>query len=429
MAKDSFAASLLKGFMAKNNQRRMINNVNRENLNNRGIVNYRPSQIEAFFDSNDSIENIIVSGGTDILRARAVVTQAICAYNQGFSVIVLHENDTVLQNQFNIKFAHTGQLKIIDRNNPYYEPFLGLSNPEISRMVIQSQEKNQEIHSQGRYYLDAMSEYIKSRGITPYCDMFINCPHYQIFDKISDAEMNGKISTAKASQIKTMLMQGQAEQSNIEEYFYRLQHQAGYILAKKSNLNNATNILKSSQNGEVLMIDILSSTNTLLLELLLQDTENALTRGHKLLVIYNGIPLYSSENLMLFSKSNAANCKKVFSSEDVYSMLGGEENNFTTVVGNASKIILYSHRSGLSCGKWADVFGQYDMRDITQTMANGQTKKSIFDWAPDTNVTSTLSVSTKREYIVKPEELNRMSQNEAYIYDSNKNELSHTTVV
>ena len=42
---------------------------------------------------------------------------------------------------------------------------------------------------------------------------------------------------------------------------------------------------------------------------------------------------------------------------------------------------------------------------------------------PDVN--NTVSYSTKRENIIKPEEISRMQSNEVYMYDASVNEILH----
>lgn len=419
--------SLFKSVMTTNKNNKIINKANKVNRANRGVVEYRPSPIEAFFDSGEPVGGMVVSGGANDHRIRAIATQAICAFNQGMAVVVLHEGNTELENKMSSEFGSTGQLSLINRANPYYEPFLGLTNPEVSRMIIQSQEKDLEMHSQSRYYLDGMAEFLKIKGIAPYCDLYIRCPHLELEDKVRDAEQQGKIDYAKASHIRSMLAQGRNEQSNVEEYFFRLSHQASGIMAKKATLSNADSICNTAKKGGVIVIDVLSTSNSLFLNLLLQDIENALTSGKKLLVVFDNVFTYT-EQMTNFIKTPMSNCKKVFCSEDVYAMLGSDENLFATITGNAVKNIVYSHRSGVSCTKWAEFFGQFDMQEVSQTVTRSKTYKSFFNLSPDRSVNNGVSIGTKREYIVKPEEINRMGTGEVYISDGYTQSLSHTTV-
>ena len=75
-----------------------LKKVNESNIENKGIDEYLPSQIEAFFDVNEQIGNMAFSGGLNGIRARAISMAAECAYVQGYSVIVMHCDNKELEN-------------------------------------------------------------------------------------------------------------------------------------------------------------------------------------------------------------------------------------------------------------------------------------------------------------------------------------------
>lgn len=174
----------------------------------------------------------------------------------------------------------------------------------------------------------------------------------------------------------------------------------------------------------MIMIDIGSSTNEILLNLIVNEIKEVLMTGKKIMLVLDGINLNSNELLSKVMKSSSSRCLTTILADDVYSMLGADDNLFNSFVGNACKCIVYTHNSGVSCGKWSEVFGYYDVDKVSQNMGNNQN----YQWGYGFGSQYSISVSTNREFIVKPEEIARMNSNEVYVLDRNAQELAFTTI-
>lgn len=426
---ESFIWGLIRSIKTKRNNKQLLRNIDNQNNQNKGITNYKPSQIEAFFADSDPLGNVVISGGSDVLRARTVNGAARWAYSKGYSVVVIHASNSTLENMIASTFLGIHDLAVFNRTFSCYEPFVGISDNEICRMIQLSATKTCEIRSGARYYIEGMTQFIRSKNVAPYCDMYITCPHLQLFDKVDDAEAKGCINSTLAQQIKSLLVQGQPERSDVENFFTLLGHQGNGILAKKANISKATNIRSVVQKDGIAILDILSSTNYLLLNLAINEIETAISTGKKIMVVFDNIPAASSELMEQFIKRNSISCFSVFSALDTYASLNADDNLFASVVGRSSKIVIYNHSSGLSCTKWAETIGYYEKKEVTNTYTNSSNYQSMFSIIPGNMNSSTINVNAKREYIVKPEEINRMAPNEVYIFDSSNRELAHTTII
>ena len=71
-------------------QKQKIESIQRDNTLNRGVVEYLPSQIEAFFDPGEVLGNVIVSGGDEFIRLRALARVVDCAYSQHYVPVIIH---------------------------------------------------------------------------------------------------------------------------------------------------------------------------------------------------------------------------------------------------------------------------------------------------------------------------------------------------
>ena len=98
---------------------------------------------------------------------------------------------------------------------------------------------------------------------------------------------------------------------------------------------------------------------------------------------------------------------------------------FSTIVGVAEKTVLLSHGSHLSCEKWSKYIGEYDKIDVSRNTSGGWFQSGR--WGYVTNQGQTMT--DKREYKIKPEEINRLGHGEIFAYDNQTGSLVQTLVV
>lgn len=423
MSEDTGFLGIAAALLNRHRIKKTLKRVQAQNIENQGITRYQPSQIEAFFEPSEPFGNMVFSGGLNSIRARAIARSAECAILQGYSVIILHCSNQELENTLATYLGNT-YVCSINSGNPVYDPFWGLTNQEISRLILASTAKGFEINPVGKYYIDGISDFIRSKGIQPYCRMYITCPHLTLIDKINDAEASGKISSSMARTILTQIMQGEIERGNIENFFMILANQAGNILAQKSQLSYAMNSTIASQRKQIISVDVQNSTNSLLINLLLNEAEILNTRGRKVMVIADNIQISDSNALQSLIKRSSSSCSIVLSSDDVFSSFGGEENTFFSFVGKCSKALLSKHASAYSSQKWSDYVGYYDKQEISTTFS--QNANYVSQWGLGASNAS--NIHTQREPIVKPEEIQRLSVDEVFILNKQTGEIAHTSI-
>ncbi len=417
-------SSLINSWLADRRTKQTIRNIEKNNEARRNITRYEPSDIEGFIERDKQVGSYVISGGISQNRARAAASAVVCSLTQNVPVIVLHEGNIELQNQISAATAFTNNKVIIARNTAVYDPFYNRSNQEICNLIMNSTQTNSGIGAIGQQYIIGIAEFIKSKRIPPFCEMFVSCPHDALFDKIDDAETAGYITAQSATQIRNQLMQGQNERANVQAFFSQLAYQGMGIISNKGNRNSAVNIRTAVEHDGMLMIDIGSSTNDILLNLLVNEVKEVLASGKKIMLVLDGININSNEQLSKVIKSLSSRCLTTMLSDDVYSMLGADDNLFHSFVGNASQCVVFSHTMGVTCNKWSEVFGYYDVDKVSQNMGTNQN----YQWGYGFGSSNSISVATNREFIVKPEDIARMAPNEVYILDRNVRELAYTTL-
>ncbi len=424
MIKIGTFTSLVNTWLANRRTKQTIRNIERNNEARRNITRYEPSDIEGFIERDAQVGSYIISGGIPPYRSRAAASIVACSLSQNVPVVVLHEGNIDLQNAIATATAFTNNKVIIAKNTSVYDPFYNRTNQEICNLIINSTQSSSGISAIGQQYITGIAEFIKSKNIPPFCEMFVRCPHDALFDKIDDAVVQGYITDQKAVQIRNQLMQGQNERANVQSFFSQLSYQGAGVLSNKGSRNAAVNIRTAVEHNGMLMIDIGSSTNDILLNLLMNEVKEVLAAGRQIMLVLDGININSNDTLLKIIKSLSSRCLTTMLADDVYSMLGADDNLFHSFVGNACKCIVFSHSMGVSCNKWAEVFGYYDVDKVSQNTGTNQN----YQWGYGFGSSTSISVATNREFIVKPEELARLSSSEVYILDRNARELAYTTL-
>jgi hypothetical protein len=413
-------ANILKTVFDNQRSKKEIDRFNRENFFNRGVIEYLPCPIESFITDSEIIMNMVLSGGHNNFRSRAIVRSIDCARAQMHDIIVFHCSNHELEKEVVQLFGKT-QCVVINPNNPIYDPFIGRTKPEISNLILESTTKGYEIHPSGKYYIDGISDFILAKRVNPYIGMYLTCPHGDLLDRLNDHQLKGKITNRQASLIITQIMQGELERGNIEHFFRGFANQGQMLLASSSQLQNASNIKLAVNQNKVILIDVLSNTHSLLINMLSNEIRNLLSQNRKIFLALDNMQLQSSEVLQNLSVQSGNNLKLLLSSDDVYSSFSGDDNQFYSFVGKTSKVIISKHTSAHSSQKWSDFMGTYDKYDINPTY---QTNTSMF--GPGSSKSN--SVIIKKEQKVKPEEIQLMSVDEVYIKSNSTGEIAHATI-
>lgn len=406
-----------------------MTNTDRVNSRNRSIAEYRPCDIEAFFNPQNGVYNALISGGNPQLRTNAMVAQAVCASSNGFPVVILHEGNHQLEQLLRNCFWGGKEYIEVSPNSPCFEPLYGLTELEISSLCTETAPKDYDLKYNARYYIDGISAILKASGKNCSFNRLSNCPHSSIFDKVDALETGGKISSDVAHEIKSKLMVGQSENYKLDTYLANLRMQMEPILYQSGVAKKPVNILSAIKGKAILCLDASSVTNKLLINVLIYQLKLAMTKREQYKIIIDSIPIDANEAYSEYMRAPSDKVLKTVASEDFYSTVGGDDKLFSAVVGNTQTIIVMNHQSNHNATKWSEVFGQYDKWEQSFSTSKGGSLKTPFSLLPSPHYGKTTSVSKNREYIVKPEAISRLGDGEAYIRSAALGELCHTCFI
>lgn len=401
------------------------NSVDRANEMNRNVCEFQTCSIRALFDTSMDVENAVVSGGDKKIRVNAIVAQARRSIENGIPVIILHEGNRILEKALESELSFTHKYKEVGTSSPCFEPFYHLKESEIINLTMESAPKEYDIKYNVRPYMEAISAYLHYKRKNLSFNMFSTCPHAQMFDKIDDLQVQGIISDSTCQELKAKLMQGQSECFKLEGFWSNFKMESAPILYHPKSCFKPTNVIDAISKREALCIDVMSASSKILMNTLFYQLKLALMHGERYTLILDSLPVNANEMYISYVKAVGSKASFLFAADDFLSMLGSDENLFSSILGEARTVVIMSHSSGKSAAKWAEYFGQYDKLEKSYGKTSGGSKRSPFSPFASPNYSSSVNIAKNRVYIVNPEEITRMGYGEAYIVSSNNNQLGH----
>ena len=393
--------------------------IRKYNEQSRGLEEYDTITTDVLFPSDSYTENILVSGG-DIGERLSFSERLIHnCFVQNRAMIIIHIGNGGLENIV----AGNSFGNVINDRNKLFDAFTSFDLQEICQVVSDTLKQKYDIKPAGRYILQIVYELLECKNVRPYFSNFANCPYHHLSERINDRLQHSQITQAHADNLNSLLMMGQAECAKIDSFFYDMKSQMSHIATENANDTGGISILSTIKKGQILCLDINSSANTMLIELIINSLTIAMSRGYEFSLLLDDVSIVGNEMLknLLCQKSNHNN---IICSKDFYSLLGGKDDVFNTIVGEADKTVLLSHGSHLSCEKWSKCIGEYDKIDVSQNINAGWSQSS--KWGYSTNQGQTMT--EKREYKIKPDYLNRLAKGEVIIYDNRTGSLIQARV-
>jgi len=392
--------------------------IKKYNRQARNVVEYQSIAVDNLFPPQTYKDSIIISGGSQNERLYVCETVLRNAYNANHPVIIMHTSNGAMENII----ARNRFGTVVNDRNKKFDAFTSFEFNEIYQVVTDTCKSKYDIKPAGRYVLQVAYDLLINRGKKPYFSVFANCPYFKLSDQIITRLNNGMITQNIADKLDTYLLTGQSECPKIDTFFNDMKSQIDYLSATDPASVNAASVLSTIKKKQILCIDIRSSTNVMFMELIVNSLIIAMNRGYDFSLFINDIAFVNNDILknMICQKSSHHN---IIVSKDMFALTGGKEDIFAAIIGEAEKTVMFSHNSGISCDKWSKYIGEYEKIAVSQNHNTSwsQSGKSF-------NLGNSQTETFKREAKVKPEQINRLSQNEAFVYDHTNGNLIQTVI-
>ncbi|MBE6719082.1 MAG: hypothetical protein E7571_00300 [Ruminococcaceae bacterium] len=416
--------SLVAALIDRSNRKKARKRINLLNEQNRNIQMLGSSTTEHIIPSNYQMGNISISGGTTDIRNALIIQNCKQSVSLGVPTIIIHEGNYLLEQLLQSTFSNHRYLRIINPNNPYYEPLFRLSDMEIGHFISDSSLKEHKIGSNGALYVSALSTILRKKGITPYTRMFANCPHGSINNLIVNMENSGIISANEADKLRNEVLLGIKEQAEVE-YFFQQTELESPILAWKSNLSKCTSVSECILRNGIMSLDISSCGNQNQLSLISTEINNCKRTGTQFRIIVDAVSFYGNDKLIQVLKNTSGSASWTISSPDIDCMLGNTPGELATWLALSHRAILFSH--GIkTCELLSAELGEYEHIDVVESHAgNNNIGRIGYHYGAN----SSFSTSEKRKRVIKPEEIESLESNEFIMLDNYTATISKGTLV
>jgi hypothetical protein len=405
--------------------------IRQHNVNSRGIVSYKPSEIGGFIDQDSYNDFTIASGGTAEIRSEVINTLCISALNGGIPVIVLHQGDKVAETYLRNYFINANGFKkcyIVNSSNPVFDPIHGLSNTQIRNLLVNSAPQKYKITSDGGAYISALtltlSTKFKSIPLTAINAMTNS-------NQLANLIASGAVPQSVSNSVQTYYAQGQNEVNGVNSYIYDLWNECSSFLPRNmAQYNNDVTLNAVFQNGGILMLDVVSDVNTLSIRLLLELLNEYVRVGKQFLLIIDNLVITEENGLKRFFGSNNRRIGKSIVSDDLFSLCGGDKTLFNAFLGKSQKWFIFNHMSNESATLWSKGIGEYSKIETTINVGTGYGKGTGFGtrnigWNRNTQYQSGETYHIKDEEKVKPYEIQKLGSRQGLVYSGKINELAY----
>ena len=393
--------------------------IKKYNQQARGVDNYQSTAVDALFPPHTYNDSVIISGGDKSERLHICEQLIRNAHNANHPVIILHTVNAEMENII----TNNGFGTAVSSQNRVFDAFTSFEFNEIFQTVTDTCKSKYDIKPAGRYVLQVVYDLLINKGKKPYFSSFASCPYFKLSDQITTRYNSGAITQDIADKLNSLLLTGQAECPKIDSFFNDMKSQIDYMSAPDPASAKAVSVLSAIKKNQILCIDLRSSANIMLVELIVNSLIIAMNRGYGFSLLVDDVALVNNEMLKntLCQKSNHHN---IIVSKDLYALTGGKEDIFAAIIGEAEKTVLFSHSSSISCEKWSKYAGEYEKIDVSYNHNSGWNQHRRLGYNTNSGQNETL----KREAKVKPEQINRLSQHEAFVYDHTTGSLIQTVI-
>lgn len=413
--------------------------ISKANINRRGIVEYNPSQIGGFIESDIFNNNVVVSGGTDVLRSEVIVNLCIAATNASIPVIILHQGDTELQRLFRTIYQqHPAYIEVGSRGK-YFDPFYQIPVDQISGIIIKTAPKTYNLSGDGAAYLNALTGYLDAKKHLITLKGLSSAPPAKISNLLSNAASKNTLTPATVQELQAYLAQGQSEAWRVKTYLSSLYDECVQLLPPdKRSYTDCVSIIHSILNRSVLNLDIISDNNILLLRLISEQLQMLIRRGHKFYLILDNLSIRQDNAIKTLCGLNSANAHCAVVGKDVFSLCEGNDGLFGMILGSVNKIFLFQHGPGPGAEKWSSAFSKYIKIDTTVNYGRGSGSggglgfplqggflSGGINWSNMKNSYNGFGYQDKDEMVIRAEEIIKLSERGGYVYTTSSGELAY----
>jgi hypothetical protein len=360
--------------------------------------------LDYIWGENDNPDGVVVSGGQNESRVRALMPFVRKTQNKGIPLIAIHSGNRKLEEMLDIE---SSSHEFISRCGFYYDVFRGMPVEDMAYLLYETMPEDFAKPSSEALLRSLLEMVLRTKGAVTFQNL-ADFPLHELKDKLNIMQIAGEVSAEEYREINHYFMTGSVEIDSVRVFLSRLKRQAE--VAFGSSTPNSCNIKKMLNNKGIIALDLGMVNNELLFSFVFNHLMLLLSKGRNFSIILDDIPLsrYPKVIDLLRGRAYAISHNDFVSS--LYGGVGRGEDMFSEITGGVSTIVLLSHPSGTSCQKWSEHLGKYQKIRIRYNIA----QSSAFLNSGDTRG---ITVDETDEPRIRAETLGRLPSSLACIHN------------
>ena len=152
-------------------------------------------------------------------------------------------------------------------------------------------------------------------------------------------------------------------------------------------------------------------------------------------LVIDDIPVTDENSLNKICNGRSGSIKYAMCSGDLYSICGGDEKIFGSVLGSSKKWFVFQHTSGISADKWSSAFTKYKKIGVTTNHSRHKGGgwglggplfgEPFLNWNKNSGSQQGVSYKDEDEAVIRAEEIIRIPSRGGYIYSSDDREIAY----
>lgn len=370
-------------------------------------------------------QNFTISGGIKGERYQPLLPVLSVACRK-MPVIMIHRGSRELEHvaisaMKNANINGEKKLRIINQANPVFEPFRGMGDMQVNRIIKALAEKLNYSLTPGfekivyahLEILHLLEIPVSLTGLVYLCS-FRDMAEFHA--NIMQLPCEERIARRIWSDLGIEGDENNGQFDLFRNVIRGLQEEAMRSGWTRENGVTGLNCIETMQNGGVLLLSVNDMHSNLLMTYLTEELKEAGAREFTL--ILDDVKIID-ENLLSFLERAGDNCHIGIISDNIVNMFEGNKDHFQLVMEKMNCIVLFKHSTGSVAQTLSDLIGKYD---YTRIDSSHGTNQGFFNILPQGRHEE-IHYSIENRYRVMPEEIINLYAQQAIVFDTRTNEI------
>ena len=304
-------------------------------------------------------ESIIISGGTNEDRSKALIPFVLKSQNNSMPIVVIHDSDSVLESMIT---SCCKVCELVSRDESYCDIFAGLIPDDIVSLICYT-IGDDKLKEGTEPLLYALVNVVLTRRPEACIEDMASFPLDKLRDEINSLKTLGVLKDSEYSAWSVDYDAGSKAKDFVRSFLKRLNTDFKSIFGEEKP--KRSHIKRTLNNKGVVMIDIGKCNAELAVKLLMNYLLLLDKNNHAFNIIIDDLPIsrFPEFSDLLRDRVYAVSHSDFIASLSLSRSKNNHENNseelFMDLTRDAGLVAVFRHNSMVSCRKWSEYFGTY----------------------------------------------------------------------